>query len=321
MKILVTGGAGFIGSQIIKFFNKNTAWEITSLDRLSYAGNQNRLVGSNARTVFHDLRAEINQEVSASLGQFDYIFHLAASSHVPNSIANPVDAVMNNVLGTCNMLNFARDQKALKRFFFFSTDEVFGSAEDGQIFDENSRYNSLNPYSATKAGAEELCHAFSNTYEIPVTAIHPSNVFGPDQHSEKFVPMVVSKIMRSEQVLIHCRDGKPAERQFIHSDDVASACKHLIQTDAQLRKVNISGEEHWDVLSLCLFIAKILGKPLDYKMVEHDPSRPNFDQKYHTSSNALAGIGWRPMISRSITNSLPDIVKQYRDDIESLSIR
>ena len=186
-KVLLTGGAGFIAHHIIRHFLKNTDWEIVSLDRLDYSGNLNRIADmmnefnitdkKRVRIVYHDLRAEVNQMLAADLGQFDYILHLAASSHVDRSIDNPMEFVQDNVVATCNILNFARFQKNLERFIYFSTDEVFGPAL-GVNYKERDRYNSTNPYSATKAGGEELAVAFENSYYMPIYITHTMNVLG-----------------------------------------------------------------------------------------------------------------------------------------------
>lgn len=311
MRVLITGGAGFIGSHIVSYLSENTDWELVSLDRLTYASSQSRLLGLNVKLVYHDLRAEINDTVRRELGEFDYIFHLAASSHVTNSIADPLQAVYNNVVATCNVLNFAISQSDLKRFFFFSTDEVFGSAHGGEVFDEYSRYNSLNPYSATKAGSEELCISFANTYELPVTTIHPSNVFGFRQNKEKFIPLCIERIQRGERILIHARSGAPAERQYINAFDVARACQTLITEQADELKINISGETHKSSLEVAQFISDVMGKPLHYEMTETDPSRPNFDQKYHTSCNILKSYGWAELPKFSFEKTMPLIIADY----------
>ena len=140
-RVLITGGAGFIAHHTIRHFLQNTDWEIVSLDRLDYSGNLNRIADmmtefdsetqKRVRIVYHDLRAEINQMLSADLGGFDYIIHMAASSHVDRSIEDPMTFVMDNVVATCNILNFGRQQKNLERFIYFSTDEVFGPAPKG----------------------------------------------------------------------------------------------------------------------------------------------------------------------------------------------
>lgn len=137
---------------------------------------------------WHDLRSEINPLVEQQLGPFSHIFHLAAASHVDRSIADPLSFVFDNVVGTCNLLNFARRQKELSSFSLFSTDEVFGTAERGQAFREWDRYRATNPYSATKAAAEELGLSFSNTYGLPVVVAHVMNTYGIRQHPEKFIP-------------------------------------------------------------------------------------------------------------------------------------
>jgi dTDP-glucose 4,6-dehydratase len=187
-RVLITGGAGFIAHHTIRHFLKNTDWEIVSLDRLDYSGNLNRIADmmtefnketqKRLRIVYHDLRAEINQMLSADLGEFEYIIHMAASSHVDRSIEDPMTFVLDNVVATCNILNFGRKQKNLERFIYFSTDEVFGPAPIGVKYKERDRYNSTNPYSATKAGGEELAVAFENSYGMPIYITHTMNVFG-----------------------------------------------------------------------------------------------------------------------------------------------
>ena len=212
-KVLITGGAGFIAHHTIKYFLDNTDWSIVSLDRLDYSGNLNRLSDmmlevdklnqKRFRVVFHDLRADINEMLSADLGEFNYILHMAASSHVDRSITDPMTFVQDNVVATCNILNFARRQKNLDRFIYFSTDEVFGPAPKGINYKERDRYNSTNPYSATKAGGEELSVAFENTYNMPIYITHTMNVFGERQHPEKFIPMTIKNVRDEKQVTIH----------------------------------------------------------------------------------------------------------------------
>ena len=133
----------------------------------------------------------MNSQICAAIGEVDYILHLAASSHVDRSIDHPMEFVMDNVVGTCNILNFARDQQNLSRFIYFSTDEVFGPAPEGISYAERDRYNSTNPYSATKAGAEELCVSYENSYGMPIYITHTMNVFGNRQHPEKYIPSTI----------------------------------------------------------------------------------------------------------------------------------
>ena len=183
--ILITGGAGFIAHHIVDYFLKNTDSNIILLDRLDYSGNLNRISNlldtkyNNApqykrrvKFVYHDLKAEINSMLSTYIGDVNIVLHLAAGSHVDRSIDNPLEFVQDNVVGTCNILNYARGLKNLEKFLYFSTDEVFGSAPFGINYNERDRYNSTNPYSASKAGAEELCVAFENTYKMPIIITH-----------------------------------------------------------------------------------------------------------------------------------------------------
>ena len=199
-KVLITGGAGFIAHHLIFYLLKNTNWNIVSLDRLDYSGNLNRLDSilsisskidkSRVKIVYHDLKSEINPWIKKEIGEIDIILHLAAGSHVDRSIDYPMEFVLDNVVGTANILEYARDvnlSNQLERFVYFSTDEVFGPAPKGIDYKENDRYNSTNPYSATKAGGEELAVAYENTYNLPVYITHTMNVFGESQPSHNLI--------------------------------------------------------------------------------------------------------------------------------------
>ena len=168
--------------------------------------------------------------LAADLGKFNFILHMAASSHVDRSITDPLTFVYDNVVATCNILNFARKTKNLELFVYFSTDEVFGPAPNKVKYKERERYNSTNPYSATKAGGEELSVAYENTYGLPVYITHTKNVFGERQHPEKFIPMCIKKIRDGEKVTIHSDKSKkiPGSRHYIHAEDVAEAIFFLI---------------------------------------------------------------------------------------------
>jgi len=187
MKVLITGGAGFIAHHVIDHILKTTDWHITTLDRLDESGNLNRLNDilkehtpenrKRHRTVFHDLKAALNSQIRADIGDINIVLHLAAGSHVDRSITHPMEFVQDNVVGTVNLLNWAKELPNLKKFVYFSTDEIFGVAPPGVSYKEYDRYNSTNPYSASKAAAEEFCVAYENTYKMPIYITHTMNVF------------------------------------------------------------------------------------------------------------------------------------------------
>jgi len=209
---MITGGAGFIAHHVIDHILRTTDWTIVTLDRLDFSGNLNRLkevidqfdepVRRRVEIVYHDLKAEINPQIATMLGNVNVVLHLAAGSHVDRSIEFPMEFVMDNVVGTVNVLNYARTLKNLEKFVYFSTDEVFGPAPVGVKYGEYDRYNSTNPYSAAKAGGEEMCVAFENTYKMPIVITHTMNVFGERQHPEKFIPLFIQRARDKEMVRI-----------------------------------------------------------------------------------------------------------------------
>lgn len=315
-RVLVTGGAGFIAHHLIGQILKLTDWEVVSLDRLDYSGNLNRLhdllmtdhdeeTRKRVKIVFHDLKAEINPLIRSDIGEVNYILHLAAGSHVDRSILYPMEFVLDNVVGTCNILEYAKTQDNLERFVYFSTDEVFGPAPDDIKFEENDRYNSTNPYSATKAGGEELAVAYHNTYNLPVYITHTMNVFGQRQHPEKYIPMCIRKIRDGEVVTIHSDSTKtvPGSRHYIHAEDVASAIMFLLNKTeitqnvwggAKCPKFNIVGSEELNNLELARIIAEVQDKELKYQFVDFHSSRPGHDLRYALDGDKMKVMGWVP---------------------------
>lgn len=299
--ILITGGCGFIGSHFIEHFLRNTDWNIVSLDRLDTSGNPNRLASmecwpaerKRVKVLYWDLKSPLNSQIQAHVGEVDKIFHLAAGTHVDRSITDPLSFVMDNVVGTTNLLEYAKTAQP-EMFYYFSTDEVFGPAPDGVAYKEWDRYNSGNPYSASKAGAEEMCLAYRNTYKIPIRITHCMNVFGERQHPEKFVPMCINKVLKGETISVHSNKEKTraGSRFYIHARNVASAVGFLNTKETDEIKFNIVGEREVSNLEMAQTIAKILDKPLHYEMVDFHSSRPGHDLRYALDGELMKTLGW-----------------------------
>jgi dTDP-glucose 4,6-dehydratase len=274
------------------------AWHnVTLLERLSHSGNLNRLadlgLGGAVRVVHHDLRSGIGDVLARQIGDQDVILHLAAMTHVDRAIEDPVGAVLDNVLATTHLLQFARSL-SLKRFLYFSTDEVFGPAPAGTAYGEWDRYNSGNPYAAAKAGGEEMALAFANTYALPVIVTHTMNVYGPRQHPEKFVPLVTRKVLDGDRVLIHADPAREVSgsRHWIHAEDVASAVLFLLEhAPRECDKYNIVGTELSN-LDVALAVAEEFARPLDYELIDFHSSRPGHDLRYALDGSKLAEMGW-----------------------------
>jgi dTDP-glucose 4,6-dehydratase len=321
--VLITGGAGFIAHHVIDKILKETDWHIVSLDRLDISGNLNRLhdmlqdhdpkdVARRLRIIFHDLKAEVNSQIIADIGHVDIVLHLAAGSHVDRSITYPMEFVQDNVVGTVNMLDYARKHLPnLEKFVYFSTDEIYGIAPPGVAYKEYDRYNSTNPYSASKAAAEEFCVAYENTYKMPIIVTHTMNVFGERQHPEKFIPATIQKVRDGETVVIHADPSRTVagSRMYIHARDVAEGLMFILDLKdyqhtgdyghAHCPKFNLVGTEEIDNLTLAQMIAAAVGKELKYEMTDFHTSRPGHDMRYALDGGLLASLGWEPKIKLS----------------------
>jgi dTDP-glucose 4,6-dehydratase len=305
--ILVTGGAGFIGSNFVRYVLDHTDWSVVVLDKLDEAGTCDRLAPARwahpGRIEFfwHDLRAPINPVMLRRHGEFRYVVHLAAGSHVDRSVRDPVGFVMDNVVGTAHLLEYVRQHQSAEKTLYFSTDEVFGPAPEGVEFDEHSPHTPNNPYAAAKAGGEALIPAWANTYGMPLVVTHCTNVYGPGQYGEKFIPLVADKLIRGETIQIHARDGIASSRYYVHVDDVSRAVLTVLEKGGiwggpLTGKYNITGDVEWSNRHVADSIASILQRPIRTELVEHVPNRPRHDMRYAIGGEKLRALGWAPTV-------------------------
>lgn len=343
MKIMITGGCGFAGHHTVEHFLKETDWDIVILDKLTYAASGlDRVRDIDA---FDDKRVsffsvDITRPISIGIQQecedVDYILHMAAETHVDNSITDPGPFVYSNVVGTYNILEFAKninDKSGLGAFVYFSTDEVYGPAAINKYtelgngymltltgaYREWDRYNATNPYSATKAGAEQLTLSYMNTYSLPGFIVNCMNLFGERQHPEKFIPLCIRKILHSEEITIHgTPDGKSGSRFYIHCRNMAGAVHWLLDKYNQRDKYNIVGEKELSNLELAQKIADIMGRHLKYKIVDFHSTRPGHDLRYGLDGTKLKNMGYK--IPITIDESLRRTVEWTLNDKKWLYI-
>jgi dTDP-glucose 4,6-dehydratase len=303
MKILITGGCGFIGHHFVEHVFKNTDWDIVIVDRLSYASNgferlrdTNTLINDRIKVFTCDLILPLSEGIIKEIGEVDYIVHMAAETHVDNSIKTPELFLDNNIKSTFNLLEYARNHLPnLKTFFYFSTDEVFGPALGDTLYKEWDRHKPTNPYSASKSAAEQICIAYENTYKTPLMIVNVMNAFGERQHVEKFIPLCMKKLLNNEKIYIHSYPDKKTSgtRFYIHGRNIAAAVLFLIKNGEIGEKYNISGEKEVSNLEMAQYIAKFMNKELDYEMVDFHSDRPGHDLRYGLDGSKLFDMGFK----------------------------
>lgn len=309
--ILLTGGCGFIGHHFVEHLLKHTDDTIYIIDKLSYAScglERLRDIGAidhpRVKLFIYDLTSKIDEGFVQELAEVQWIVHMAADTHVDRSIADPYNTIMNNVHSTINMLELARKLPKLEKFLYFSTDEVYGPALDGKMFDEQSRHNPTNPYSASKSASEMICNSYANTFKIPMVICNCSNVFGERQHFEKFIPKCIKSIVHNEKIKLHCYpfkegmgDLRTGSRMYVYAKNVAGAV-YFIMTDGIIGEVyNVSGLSTCEINNdeIVDMIAKNLGKDVsrDCKLyIDEDSDRPGHDIRYGIDCSKLVRLGW-----------------------------
>lgn len=321
--ILVTGGCGFIGSHFVNHLLKNTDWNIVVIDKLSYASyGLERLKKIQAvdnprvKIITWDLVNPFTDYLIQEIGEIDYIVHMAAETHIDNSISEPVNFIHNNVMSTVQILEYARKLEKLQIFFYFSTDEVYGPALDDKAFREDESHNPTNPYSASKSSAEMLCIAYRNTYKIPVMRINVMNAFGEMQHTEKFIPKCINRIRKGETIEIHSYPDKQKSgtRFYIHADDIASGVLFLIKNGKVGESYNLTGDREVSNLEMAQLIAKYMEKELKYKMVDFHSDRPGHDLRYGLDGSKMKKLGWSLSVNfeKSIEKVIKNEIRKYK---------
>jgi dTDP-glucose 4,6-dehydratase len=292
--ILITGGAGFIGSHFVKLVLAETDWQVVNLDALTYAGNL-----ANLREIENDPRYKFvkgsvtdKKLVGELMQQADFVAHLAAESHVDNSVKNPGIFVETNVLGTQTLLDAAREH-GVEKFLQVSTDEVYGSLplDSGAPFTEESPIQPNSPYSASKAGADLLCRAAHATHGLPIVISRCSNNYGTHQLPEKLIPLTIMRALADEKIPIY-GDGKNV-RDWIHVTDHCRALLTILQKGQVGEIYNAGGNNEVANLDLVRLLLKILGKP--ESLIEFVADRPGHDRRYAIDSSKIQKeLGWSP---------------------------
>jgi dTDP-glucose 4,6-dehydratase len=294
LRILVTGGAGFIGSNFVRHVVRaHPAWEIVVLDKLTYAGRRENLAGLEERPGFRFVKGDITdpQAVADVLAGCDYVVNFAAETHVDRSLYDAGSFIMTDVYGTFVLLEAARRVPGLKLFVQISTDEVYGSVESGSS-SEGDPLMPRNPYSASKAGADRLAYSYWATYDVPVIVTRASNNYGPYQFPEKIIPLFVT----------HALDGIPLPlygdglnvRDWLHVDDHCRAVDLLIEKGVPGETYNVGGGNEVPNIELTRRILALLGKP--ETLIRRVADRPGHDRRYSLGCERLRGLGWSPEV-------------------------
>ncbi len=308
--ILITGGAGFIGSHVVRLFVENyPEWHIYNLDKLTYAGNLENIKDIERKPNYTFIKGDICDAdfVSNIFAQYhiDSIIHLAAESHVDRSIANPMEFIFTNIVGTTTLLNAARqawkDNFDKKLFYHISTDEVYGSLNTDGYFTEETPYDPRSPYSASKASSDHIVRAYFHTYGLPVIISNCSNNYGPNQFPEKLIPLIIHNIKENKSLPVY---GKGENvRDWLYVKDHARAIELIFNKGNIGRTYNIGGENEWQNIKLVRKLCEIMDQKLhrpagtSERLITFVKDRAGHDLRYAIDCSKLKNeLGWKQQV-------------------------
>lgn len=307
--ILITGGAGFIGSHVVRrFVSRYPEYIIVNADKLTYAGNLENLSDIEKAKNYKFEKTDIVEKQSVlklfDKYKFDGVIHLAAESHVDRSITGPDEFVFTNIVGTVNMLNVAlekwKNEFKGKMFYHISTDEVYGSLGKEGLFTEDTAYDPKSPYSASKASSDHMVRAYNHTFGLPAVISNCSNNYGPNQFPEKLIPLAINNIKNNKAIPVY---GKGENiRDWLYVEDHASAIDLIFHGGKVGETYNIGGSNEWKNLDLILLLCRIMDKKLNRvagtseKLITYVKDRPGHDLRYAIDSSKLQKeLGWLPI--------------------------
>jgi dTDP-glucose 4,6-dehydratase len=315
MKLLITGGAGFIGSNFVHYTLKHhPEYEVAVIDALTYAGNKANLAAVMDKINFVEGNICDAELMNRLVVDSDIVVHFAAESHNDNSLSNPFPFVQTNIIGTFTILEAVRRYK--KRLHHISTDEVFGDLElnDPNRFKETTPYNPSSPYSATKAGSDHLVRAWTRSFGVRATISNCANNYGPYQHIEKFIPRQITNILCSDKPRLY--GAGLNVRDWIHVDDHNSAV-HLILKNGKIGETYIIGadNDHTNNKMIIEMILELMGKPGDW--YDHVTDRPGHDMRYAMDSTKIrTELGWQPQYTdtQGMRRGLAQTIEWYKQN-------
>ncbi len=323
-KILITGGAGFIGSNLIRhFISKYPDYELFNLDKLTYAGNLENLHDVENKPNYHFIKGDITDREFIndlfSKYKFDFVIHLAAESHVDRSILNPLEFIMTNIVGTVNLLNSARHiwKQGDHLFYHVSTDEVYGSLGAEGKFTEETAYDPRSPYSASKASSDHIVRAYFHTYNLPVVISNCSNNYGPFHFPEKLIPLAINNIKKMQPVPVY---GKGENiRDWLYVEDHAKAIDVIFHKGKIGETYNIGSDNEWKNIDLIRLLCKIMDTKLgrvpgtSETLITFVTDRPGHDLRYAIDPSKLRNeLGWNP--EQSFESGLEKTVDWYLEN-------